>query len=84
MQLRVIRSRLDGAQRAMPKEHESDLQQPIPSHSASLQEYEELPKCSSAFDALYFCMTPGNQFKKYYREGTYDDCGDAQDMFFRV
>jgi len=27
-------------------------------------------------------MTPGNQFKKYYREGTYDDCDSSQQMFF--
>ena len=45
---------------------------------------EELPKCSSAFDALYFCMTPGNQFRKYYREGTYDDCESAQNYFYRA
>ena len=42
----------------------------------------EIPACTSTFDALYFCMTPGNQFKKYYREGTYDDCEAAQSMFF--
>lgn len=33
-----------------------------------------LPACTSAFDALWFCYSPVNQMKKYYREGTYDDC----------
>ena len=33
-----------------------------------------LPACTSAFDALWFCYSPANQMKKYYREGTYDDC----------
>jgi hypothetical protein len=33
-----------------------------------------LPACTSAFDALWFCYSPASQMKKYYREGTYDDC----------
>jgi hypothetical protein len=41
-----------------------------------------LPACTSAFDALWFCYSPENQMKKYYREGTYDDC-DAHRCFER-
>jgi hypothetical protein len=41
----------------------------------------QLLSCSSAFDALWFCYSPGNQIKKYYREGTYDDCDIHQRMF---
>mmetsp|Transcript_9453 Transcript_9453/g.8319 ORF Transcript_9453/g.8319 Transcript_9453/m.8319 type:complete len:83 (+) Transcript_9453:28-276(+) len=42
-----------------------------------------LPACTSAFDALWFCYSPVNQMKKYYREGTYDDC-DAHSRLFEL
>jgi hypothetical protein len=48
---------------------------------ASNEEENQLLSCSSAFDALWFCYSPGNQIKKYYREGTYDNCDIHQRMF---
>merc|ERR1712166_293651 len=30
--------------------------------------------CLRNFDELMFCLTPSNQFNKYYFEGTYDNC----------
>mmetsp|Transcript_23638 Transcript_23638/g.36938 ORF Transcript_23638/g.36938 Transcript_23638/m.36938 type:complete len:155 (-) Transcript_23638:76-540(-) len=42
---------------------------------------DDLPACTSAFDALWFCYSPGNQFKKYYRDGNYDDCDKFHRMF---
>ena len=45
------------------------------------EEERQLLSCTSAFDALWFCYAPGNQFKKYYRDGMYDDCDMHQKMF---
>mmetsp|Transcript_84698 Transcript_84698/g.226143 ORF Transcript_84698/g.226143 Transcript_84698/m.226143 type:complete len:106 (-) Transcript_84698:119-436(-) len=44
-------------------------------------EDSQLVSCSSAFDAMWFCFSPANQFKKYYREGTYDECEVQQRVF---
>ncbi|GAB0490317.1 hypothetical protein MMPV_001551 [Pyropia vietnamensis] len=30
--------------------------------------------CLHAFDALYYCYSPGHQFTTYYRDGTIDSC----------
>eukprot|EP00164_Ancoracysta_twista_P028215 GFYU01056129.1.p1 GENE.GFYU01056129.1~~GFYU01056129.1.p1 ORF type:complete len:100 (-),score=8.84 GFYU01056129.1:204-503(-) len=32
--------------------------------------------CVKAFDALWFCYTPVNQFTEYYRNGRPDPCTD--------
>jgi hypothetical protein len=56
---------------------------PASARPVGLTDAEMFPELSSAFDALYFCVTPGNQFRKYYREGTYDDCDSAWQMFWR-
>ena len=52
------------------------LGRPGPAGPAQLAQAGDvnLPACTSAFDALWFCYSPPNQMKKYYREGTYDDC----------
>ncbi|KAJ1487489.1 hypothetical protein T484DRAFT_1941420 [Baffinella frigidus] len=41
----------------------------------------DLPACTSAFDALWFCFSPVNQMKHYHRDGNYDDCDRHQRMF---
>ncbi len=56
---------------------------PSTTRPIGLTDAEMFPELSSAFDALYFCVTPANQFRKYYREGTYDDCDKSYNMFWR-
>eukprot|EP00288_Rhodomonas_lens_P009833 CAMPEP_0177721684 /NCGR_PEP_ID=MMETSP0484_2-20121128/17279_1 /TAXON_ID=354590 /ORGANISM="Rhodomonas lens, Strain RHODO" /LENGTH=92 /DNA_ID=CAMNT_0019234007 /DNA_START=101 /DNA_END=376 /DNA_ORIENTATION=+ len=46
-----------------------------------LETENELPSCSSSFDAFFFCLSPPSQFKKYYRDGTYADCDHFQKMW---
>jgi hypothetical protein len=76
---------------------------PESSHTPAQQISDvDLPACTSAFDALWFCFSPINQvrqhhftgatrahafrgpcaaqFKKYYRDGNYDDCNARQVM----
>lgn len=33
-------------------------------------------KCLWAFNALFGCPTPANQFQAYYRNGEFETCGD--------
>jgi hypothetical protein len=56
---------------------------PSTTRPIGLTDAEMFPELSSAFNAVYFCVTPGNQFTKYYREGTYDDCDNSFKMFWR-
>eukprot|EP00960_Hanusia_phi_P050457 760240-Hanusia_phi.AAC.2 len=44
----------------------------------SQQEEHELPSCSSALDAFWFCLAPSCQLKKLYRDGVTDDCNSQQ------
>mmetsp|Transcript_968 Transcript_968/g.1486 ORF Transcript_968/g.1486 Transcript_968/m.1486 type:complete len:107 (+) Transcript_968:1440-1760(+) len=50
-----------------------------------LEETKEAPSfsCVSAFDALYFCYTPGYQLTNYYRTGRLESCQQTlRDFFF--